>query len=186
VPRRVSAEESMERVRSALADLPSEIGSDFGNVVLTVRPENLVETVRILRDQEDLRFHFFTFLSGVDRSAVEKSDDETDEGVHRGLEVLIHLYSPEHVMHVTIHVPLPLEGAVCPSITDVFAGALWHERETWEMFGITFNGHPRLVNLYLPEDFEGNPLLKSFKLPSRVIKPWPGAKDPEEAAAGGR
>ena len=183
MPVRVSPEESVDRVRSIVADLSSDISSNFGDVVLTVHPENLVEVVRMLRDHEDLRFHFFTFLSGVDRSAVEKSDDESDE-VHRGLEVLVHLYSPEYVMHVTIHVPLPLEGAVCPSITDVFAGALWHERETWEMFGIAFKGHPRLVNLYLPEDFEGNPLLKSFKLPSRVIKPWPGAKDPEEAAGG--
>jgi NADH:ubiquinone oxidoreductase subunit C len=55
------------------------------------------------------------------------------------------------------------------------------------MFGIDFEGHPRLVNLYLTEDFEGNPGLKSFKLPARTtVKDWPGAKDPEEAAAGGR
>jgi NADH-quinone oxidoreductase subunit C len=79
-----------------------------------------------------------------------------------------------------------LEAPSCPSITDLFHGALWHERETHEMFGIDFAGHPRLVNLYLPEDFVGNPMRKAFKLPGRVIKDWPGAKDPEEAAAGGR
>lgn len=183
---RAAIDDAVERVRSAVGGLAAEVGSNFGDVVLTVRPENLVEVVRILRDHDDLSFHFFTFLSGVDRSAVEVSEEESNEGKHRGLEVLIHLYSPEHVMHVTIHVAVPLERPVCPSITDVFAGALWHERETWEMFGIDFAGHPHLVNLYLPEDFEGNPLLKSFKLPSRFIKPWPGAKDPEEAAAGGR
>ncbi len=169
-----------------LGDRAADFGTNYGDVVVLVRPENLVEVVRTLRDHESLKFHFFTFLSGVDRSEIEKDDDEAEGDVHRGLEVLIHLYSPEHVMHVTIHVPLPLEGAACPSLTDVFAGALWHERETWEMFGIAFTDHPRLVNLYLPEDFEGNPLLKSFRLPGRFIKPWPGAKDPEEAAAGGR
>ena len=53
-------------------------------------------------------------------------------------------------------------------------------------YGIDFEGHPQLVHLYLPEDFEGHPGLKSFKLPGRTtVKPWPGAKDPEEAAAGG-
>jgi NADH:ubiquinone oxidoreductase subunit C len=55
------------------------------------------------------------------------------------------------------------------------------------MYGIDFEGHPRLVGLYLPEDFDGHPGLRSFKLPSRsLVKEWPGAKDPDEAAAGGR
>ncbi|HVL64854.1 MAG TPA: NADH-quinone oxidoreductase subunit C [Actinomycetota bacterium] len=177
--------ESLERVRSAVGNLISNESLVFGHVDVTVSPENLVELVKTLRDHDDLRFRFFTFLSGVDRSTFGGDDDEEKEG-RGGLEVLIHLYSPDHVMHINIHVPLPLEGAECPSITGVFAGALWHERETWEMFGIHFAGHPRLVNLYLPEDFEGNPLLKSFRLPTRIVKPWPGAKDPEEAAAGGR
>jgi NADH:ubiquinone oxidoreductase subunit C len=54
------------------------------------------------------------------------------------------------------------------------------------MFGVEFEGNSNLSNLYLPEDFEGHPLLRSFKLPSRFVKAWPGAKDPEEASAGGR
>lgn len=181
---RVTAEEGLERVQAALGDLARDANLNHGHVDVTVAPENLVEVATILRDHDDLRCHFFTFLSGVDRSELGGEDDDA-EG-HRGLEVLIHLYSPEHVLHVTVHVPLPLEGAVCPSISGVFGGAEWHERETWEMFGIAFRGHPRLVHLYLPEDFEGNPLRKTFKLPSRIVKAWPGAKDPEEAAAGGR
>jgi NADH-quinone oxidoreductase subunit C len=82
-------------------------------------------------------------------------------------------------------VPVDPEYPVCPSITSLYPGANWHERETYEMFGVVFEGHPRLVHLYLPEDFEGRPLLKSFRLSTRVVKDWPGAKDPEEAAAGG-
>jgi NADH:ubiquinone oxidoreductase subunit D len=58
-------------------------------------------------------------------------------------------------------------------------GANWHERETWEMYGITFVGHPHLVHIYLPGGFEGNPLRKDFPLLAREVKPWPGIVDVE-------
>jgi len=66
-----------------------------------------------------------------------------------------------------------------PSWVPVYAGAEWHERETWEMFGITFEGHPGLRHIYLPSDFEGHPLRKDFPLLARVVKPWPGIVDVE-------
>ena len=61
----------------------------------------------------------------------------------------------------------------------VYAGAAWHEREAWEMFGISFEGHPNLIHLYLPGEFEGHPLRKDFPLLSRRVKPWPGIVDVE-------
>lgn len=63
--------------------------------------------------------------------------------------------------------------------TKVYAGADWHEREAWEMFGITFDGHPDLRHIYLPSEFEGHPLRKDFPLLARVVKPWPGIVDVE-------
>jgi NADH-quinone oxidoreductase subunit C len=68
-----------------------------------------------------------------------------------------------------------------PSLAGVFAGAGWHERQVWEMFGVTFDGHPGLVPLLLPDGFEGHPLRKEFVLASRVAKAWPGAKEPGES-----
>jgi NADH-quinone oxidoreductase subunit C len=65
----------------------------------------------------------------------------------------------------------------------VFAGASWHERETFEMFGLVFDGHPHLVPLLLPDGFEGHPLRKSFVLAARAAKAWPGAKEPGESDA---
>ena len=179
---RVSPEQALERVRTALGDAITSIQLNHGQVDLECQPQDLVDVVRTLRTAEGLRFEFFTFLSAVDRSEFGGGEGEKAGG----LEVLIHLYSPDFVMHVNIHVPVVLGDASCPSITDEFAGANWHEREMHEMFGIDFPGHPGLTNLYLPEDFEGHPGLRSFKLPSRSIKDWPGAKDPEEAAGGGR
>lgn len=179
---RISPESALERVQKALGDSVTDGHINHGHVDITCTPSELPTVVRALRDTDGLKCEFFTFLSGVDRTEFGGGDGAKAGG----LEVLVHLYSPDHVIHVNIHVPVDLENPACPTITDVFLGALWHERETYEMFGIDFEGHPRLVNLYLPEDFVGNPLRRSFKLPSRQIKEWPGAKDPEEAAAGGR
>jgi NADH-quinone oxidoreductase subunit C len=65
---------------------------------------------------------------------------------------------------------------------DTFPGAAWHERETHEMFGVDFPGHPGgLAPLLLPPQFEGHPLRKEFILAARVAKPWPGAKEPGES-----
>jgi NADH-quinone oxidoreductase subunit C len=178
VVERVSPQEALERVEAAVGSRASSLRRNYDQVDLVCSPENLVEIATALRDAPGLLLRFFTFLSGVDRS------EFGDAG--GGLEVLVHLYSPDHVVHVNIHVPVDAEEPSCPSLSGLFAGALWQERECHEMFGVDFEGHPGLSNLYLPEDFEGHPLRRSFKLPSRHIKEWPGAKDPEEAAAGGR
>jgi len=175
---KIDAEEALERVRVVAGDACTELRLVHGQVDLACTPERLVELTSKLRDDDGLRFEFFTFLSAVDRS--EFADEPG------GLELLIHLYSPDHVAHVNLHVSLDAEAPRCPTITGLFRGAEWQEREAHEMFGIDFEGHPALSNLLLPEDFEGHPLRKSFRLPSRFVKPWPGAKDPEEASAGGR
>ncbi len=178
---RVAPETALERVRTSIGSLTGDVKLNFEAVDITCEPDKLRDVVTTLQRTEGIRCEFFSFLSAVDRTEYGGSDKPEKAG---GLEVLIHLYSPDHVINVTIHVPVDLENPVCPSISDLFKGALWHERETHEMFGIVFEGHPRLVNLYLPEDFDGNPGRRNFKLPSRIVKEWPGAKDPEEA--GGR
>ena len=174
----IGTDDALGRVEEAVGSKVSELRLNFGHVDAVCAPEDLVEVVTKLRDESPLLCEFFTFLSGIDRS------EFGDEG--GGLEVFIHLYSPQHVFHVNLHVPVDPAAPVCPTISEVYRGALWQERECHEMFGIEFEGHPGLTNLYLPEDFEGHPGLRSFKLPSRTVKDWPGAKDPEEAAAGGR
>jgi NADH:ubiquinone oxidoreductase subunit C len=75
---------------------------------------------------------------------------------------------------------LPHDNPACPTISDLFPTANWHERETHEMFGIDFQGHPQQVKLLLSEPFEGHPLRKDFRLMSREAKPWPGAVEGEE------
>jgi NADH-quinone oxidoreductase subunit C len=86
---------------------------------------------------------------------------------------------------VILKADLPDDDLRVRSLVPLFGGANWHERECWEMFGITFDGHPGLRHLYLPGEFEGYPLRKDFPLLARLVKPWPGIVDvePRPAAA---
>jgi len=82
-------------------------------------------------------------------------------------------------LEVLLKADLPDDDLRIASLVSLYAGANWHERECWEMFGITFDGHPGLRHLYLPGEFEGHPLRKDFPLLARLVKPWPGIVDVE-------
>ena len=123
------------------------------------------------RDPGALGCDFFDWLSAV---------DELDEG----FTVVAHLWSSRRRHGLLLRTRVPRETPVVESIVDLFPGAAWHERETYEMFGIAFARHPDLRPLLLPPGFEGNPLRKEFVLAARVAKAWPGAKEPGESEAG--
>ncbi|MFI0370419.1 NADH-quinone oxidoreductase subunit C [Actinomadura sp. 1N219] len=141
----------------------------FGGLAVGVSPELWLDALIFARD--DLSCGFFDWLTGV---------DELDEG----FAVVVHLYSLERRHHLLVRTRVPKRAPVLPTATGVFRGAEWHERETSEMFGVLFEGHPNLVPLLLPDGFEGHPLRKDFVLAARVAKPWPGAKEPGESGHG--
>ncbi len=170
---RVEPEEYSRRVSSKLEGAVSGAEVRFGQVWGTATRERWVEAVRTLREDPELACDYLTLISAIDWQ-------------EKGFEVVAIFYSIRHLTTVRLKVAVPKEDPHLPSLTGVFRGANWHERVAAEMFGITFDGHPFPVKLYLPEDFQGHPLLKSFRLASRAYKPWPGAKDPSEASAGGR
>ena len=85
---------------------------------------------------------------------------------------------------IVIKADLDETAPTVPTISNVFAGADWHEREAWEMFGFDFTGHPNLVHIYLPGAFEGFPLRKDFPLLAREVKPWPGLISVEPISGG--
>jgi NADH-quinone oxidoreductase subunit C len=92
------------------------------------------------------------------------------------------------MVRALVRTRVPASDLVAPSITDLWAGAAWHERETFEMFGVDFSGFDDgsgrgIRPLLLPDGFEGTPLRKSFVLASRASKAWPGAKEPGESDA---
>ena len=144
---------------------------------LTVSPP---EWLRAVGDARDRGYTFFDWLSAVDES--DRADDP-------GLDVVCHLIDPrptperdQRTLLMRTRVPL---GESLHSLTGIFAGAAWHERETHEMFGQHFDGFADgtglgLRPLLLPDGFEGAPLRKSFVLASRATRPWPGGKEPGE------
>ena len=118
--------------------------------------------------RDDLGCTYFDWLSAVDEPAT-------------GFRICAHLADVSHpgaVRRLIVRTTVPHDAAALPTAVGVFAGAGWHERETHEMFGVDFTGHPHLVPLLLPENFEGHPLRKDFVLAARVVKAWPGAKEP--------
>ncbi|MDH2428960.1 NADH-quinone oxidoreductase subunit C [Sphaerisporangium sp. TRM90804] len=147
----------------------AEISESFGEITVDVAPADWIELLTFARDE--LGCVFFDWLTGV--------DDPPE-----GYTVVAHLYDPVEHAHLLPRTRVPRADPRLPTCTGVFRGADWHERETFEMFGVVFDGHPYLVPLLLPDGFEGHPLRKEFILASRVAKPWPGAKEPGESGQG--
>lgn len=112
----------------------------------------------------------------------ERDEEPQTTGLAGGdtrFQMMLRVYSPTEHIGATIKADLPDDDLSIDTLLPVFAGANWHEREAWEMFGITIVGHPDLRALYLPSGFEGNPLRKDFPLVARRVKPWPGIVDVE-------
>ncbi|WAZ23450.1 NADH-quinone oxidoreductase subunit C [Streptomyces cinnabarinus] len=140
--------------------------------VLTVDVPSASWTSALRTARDELGCTYFDWLSAVDEPGT-------------GFRVAAHVAALAPVRRLLLRTTVPHESAVLESAITVYAGAAWHERETHEMFGVTFEGHPALDHLLLPETFEGHPLRKDFVLASRVAKAWPGAKEPGESEHGG-
>ncbi|WRZ91257.1 NADH-quinone oxidoreductase subunit C [Streptomyces sp. NBC_01007] len=139
-------------------------------LTVDVPPASWIAALATARDA--LGCTYFDWLSAVDEPGT-------------GFRVSAHVVALSPVRRLLVRTTVPHTAPVLPSAVSVYAGAAWHERETHEMFGVTFEGHPGLDPLLLPEGFEGHPLRKDFVLAARVAKAWPGAKEPGESEHGG-
>ncbi|TDC30792.1 NADH-quinone oxidoreductase subunit C [Micromonospora sp. KC213] len=172
----MTPEEVGRRVVALLAPVEATAsvsgGQGYARATVDVPPSSWADALRAARDDAELACDFFDWLSAVDELAA-------------GFDVVAHLWSTRHRHGVLLRTRVPRESPAVASVVGLYPGAGWHERETHEMFGIDFTGHPGLAPLLLPPEFEGHPLRKEFVLASRVAKPWPGAKEPGESEAGG-
>lgn len=165
---------------STVGWLPAPVDELFGTeataeeayevLTVDVPPATWLAALEVARDR--LSCTYFDWLSAVDEPGT-------------GFRVAAHVVSLSPVRRLLLRTTVPHEAPSLASAVGVYAGAAWHERETHEMFGVVFEGHPALDHLLLPETFEGHPLRKDFVLAARVAKAWPGAKEPGESEHGG-
>nr|WP_091790196.1 NADH-quinone oxidoreductase subunit C [Pedococcus dokdonensis] len=128
---------------------------DRGELTMFVRREHLPAVARALRDDPALRFEICTGVSGVHYPH--------EEG--RELHAVYHFLSITHGgRRVRVEVTAPDADPHIPSIVEIYPANDWHERETWDMFGIEFDGHPSLTRILMPDDWPGHPQRKDYPL----------------------
>ena len=169
------------------SDVGAVVGSDaHGTVCVDVPVALWHKALRAARDQ--LGLDMFDWLSAVDQMDAELP----------GFDIVVHLVGSRSggegigasagLVRLMLRTRVPTSDLTIASVTNLWPGAAWHERETHEMFGVGFDGFDDgtgrgLRPLLLPDGFEGTPLRKSFVLAARASKAWPGAKEPGESDA---
>lgn len=136
-------------VPEALADLAVTSSDAFGELTIEVAPANIVETMRRLKSQ--LQYERISTVTGVDHFPLEPR-----------FEVVYHLQSVARKQRIRIKARLSGADPEIETICSVYRGADWYERETFDLFGIRFLGHPNLTRIMMPADWEGFPLRKDY------------------------
>jgi NADH-quinone oxidoreductase subunit C len=189
----------LEQLRSELGD-DAVVGTHLlpgDDLWVRVATEAWARAGEIARDR--LGMDYFCYLSAIDwkPSPYGKGEDDPTQppperstavvqgyaGGNTRLQAIARVHSTRDHVGLTLKADIPDDTEAIETWVGNYAGANWHEREAWEMFGITFVGHPDLRHIYLPTDFEGFPLRKDFPLLARMVKPWPGIVDVEPMPA---
>jgi len=127
---------------------------DRGEITFFIRRDALLDVVRQLRDDDALRFEFCSSLSGV----------HYPHDTGRELHVVYNLLSMSYRRRLRLEVTTPDDDRHVPSVVAVYPTADWHERETWDFFGVIFDGHPALTRILMPDDWIGHPQRKDYPL----------------------
>ena len=144
--------DELERAYPEFSDAIERVIVDRGELTLHVKREKLVEVALVLRDK--LLFEVCLGVNGVHHPE--------DKG--RELHAVYPLLSMTNNRRIRLEVSVPDSDAHIPSLVEVWAGNNWHERETYDMFGIIFDGHPALTRILMPDDWPGHPQRKDYPL----------------------
>ncbi len=141
------AERAVEKLTAQFPDIFFEVRRFRDELTVYVPREQIVTVATFLKADEELGYNYLSDLNGNDWLDREPR-----------FEVIYHLYSLQHFTRLRLKVRVPEDDCTCPTITGVWGTANWHERETFDLFGIEFIGHPSLRRILLPEEWEGFPL----------------------------
>jgi len=146
-------ERIVQQLRQFAPDAIGAVEEYRGDLTVTVRKQEIVRICEFLKADPTLAFDMLIDLLGVDMYRPEGR-----------FEVVYNLYSIANKTYLRLKVSVEEDDPVVPTLTGVWPAANWHERETYDMFGIKFAGHPDLRRFYMPEEFEYYPLRKDFPL----------------------
>jgi NADH-quinone oxidoreductase subunit C len=145
---------ALERAYPQLDEALEKVVVDRGELTFVVRRGHLREVMQVLRDDPGLRFELCSGAAGV----------HYPEDTGRELHVVWPLLSLTHNRRVRVETTAPDADPHVPSVVAVYPTDDWHERETWDMFGIVFDGHPALTRILMPDDWPGHPQRKDYPL----------------------
>jgi NADH-quinone oxidoreductase subunit C len=150
----------IEKIKEKCSNKIVDIQICKNNIILLIKPEDIVMACRILHDDEDLAYDYISCISGVDYLGKEPR-----------FMMVYHIYSMKNKNRLTINVNVP-ENYSVPSVSSIWTGANWFEREIFDMYGIKFSGHPDLKRILMPDDWKGYPLRKDYPLEGYIPAKW--------------
>jgi NADH-quinone oxidoreductase subunit C len=146
--------DGLEAAGTTFGDAVERVVVDRGELTLHVRREHLTTVAAVLRDEPSLAFEMCLGVSGVHYPHEAGAE----------LHAVYPLLSITHNRRVRLEVSAPDADPRVPSLTAVYPTCDWHERETWDFFGIVFDGHPALTRIEMPDDWKGHPQRKDYPL----------------------
>jgi len=150
----VAEELALSLLDAGVSGAVDKIVIDRGEMTFYVKPEHLIAFMTECRDEPALRFEMCTSISGV----------HFPEDADRELHIVYSLLSITHNRRIRVEVTIPDSNRHLPSLVSVYPSADWHERETWDFFGVIFDGHPALTRIQMPDDWVGHPQRKDYPL----------------------
>ena len=143
----------LQRLREKFGQALLEAKAWRNETTVVLAPQDLVRICRFLRDDPGLAFDFLSDVTGVDRLMLPEPSPR--------FEVVYHVYSLQYRRRIRLKVRVD-NGQAVPTVTDLWPTANWHEREVYDLLGVTFEGHPDLRRILTPDDWEGHPLRKDY------------------------
>ena len=167
----MSGQSFVDQLKQKFGDTITGANLDNTDPWVEIAPEGIVQVCSYLKEEPSLAFDYLNCISGVDYLHTdEKKAKKVDWEPH--LEVVYHLFSMQHKHSLVLKVLLPRwkdeqPGSLpeMPSVSSVWRGAEWHEREVYDLCGVVFSDHPNLRRVLCPEDWVGHPLRKDYEMP---------------------